>query len=351
MQLLRFSLGVFASCRLPSYAPPMTGLRALVADVGGTKIDFAICEAPRGVLTSDRIAFERVTRVASAEQSSFESAVAAFLDGLRVDVAVLAVAGPVVDGRSQLTNLPWLIDRRSIAKQIGAPVDLINDFAALGYAVPLLAEGDLLSLAKAPRRAGAPFAVIGAGTGLGQAAFLHADGKLQVLAGEGGHADFAPRNELEVRLWRYLKGHRTRVTVEHVLSGQGLASVYAFLREESVAHDLRAPSPELIEPAEVTRLALEEPARDPVARAALAHWLGIYGAEAGNLALRIVPEAGLYIAGGIAQKLGARLSAGELMAAFLDKDPMRELLSRIPVDLITRPDASLIGAFARALVI
>jgi glucokinase len=330
----------------------MTGLRALVADVGGTKIDFAICEAPRGVLTSERIAFERVTRVASAEQSSFESAVAAFLAGTRVDVAVLAVAGPVVDGRSQLTNLPWRIDRRSIAKQIGAPVDLINDFAALGYAVPLLAEGDLLSLAKPPRRAaGAPFAVIGAGTGLGQATFLHADGKLQVLAGEGGHADFAPRDELEVRLWRYLKALHTRVTVEHVLSGQGLASVYAFLREEAVAHDLRAASPELIAPAEVTRLALEEPARDPIAREALARWLGIYGAEAGNLALRVVPEAGLYIAGGIAQKLGARLSDGELMAAFLDKDPMRELLGRIPVDVITRADASLIGAFARALVI
>jgi glucokinase len=328
----------------------MTGLRALVADVGGTKIDFAICEAPRGVLTSDRIAFERVTRVASAEQSSFESAVAAFLAGMRVDVAVLAVAGPVVDGRSQLTNLPWLIDQRSIAKQIGAPVDLINDFAALGYAVPLLAEGDLLSLAKAPRRAGAPFAVIGAGTGLGQATFLHADGKLQVLAGEGGHADFAPRDELEVRLWRYLKGLRTRVTVEHVLSGQGLASVYAFLREEAVAHDLQAASPEPISPAEVTRLALE-PERDPIAREALARWLSIYGAEAGNLALRVVPEAGLYIAGGIAQKLGARLSGGELMAAFLDKDPMHELLSRIPVDVIMRPDASLIGAFARALVI
>jgi len=328
----------------------MTGLRALVADVGGTKIDFAICDAPRGVLTSDRIAFERLTRVASAEQSSFESAVSTFLGGMRVDVAVLAVAGPVADGRSQLTNLPWLIDRRSIERQIGAPVDLLNDFAALGYAVPLLAGADLLSLASVPRRAGAPFAVIGAGTGLGQAVFVHRDGKLEVLAGEGGHADFAPRDELEVRLWRYLKAQHTRVSVERVLSGQGLAAVHAFLREDAAARGPSAPSQGPLVPAEVTRLALE-PEGDPIAREALARWLAIYGAEAGNLALRVLPEAGLYIAGGIAQKLGARLSAGELMGAFLDKDPMREALRRIPVDVIMRPDASLIGAFARALVI
>jgi glucokinase len=328
----------------------MTGLRALVADVGGTKIDFAICEAPRGVLTSDRIAFERMTRVASAEQSSFESAVSAFLGGKRVDVAVLAVAGPVVDGRSQLTNLPWLIDRRSISQQIGAPVDLINDFAALGYAVPFLAGADLLSLASPPRRSGAPFAVIGAGTGLGQAVFVHRDGKLEVLAGEGGHADFAPRDELEVRLWRYLKAQHARVSVERVLSGQGLAAVHAFLLEEAAALGSVASIREPVSPAEVTRRALE-PENDPIARQALAHWLAIYGAEAGNLALRVLPEAGLYIAGGIAQKLSERLSEGELMGAFLDKDPMRDVLRRIPVDVIMRADASLIGAFARALVI
>lgn len=321
-------------------------LRALVADVGGTKLDFAICEAPRaGKVSTEDIAFVRTTRVASAEQSSFEAAVSAFLGGDRVDVAVLAVAGPVVDGRSQLTNLPWLIDRRAIERLISAPVDLMNDFAALGYAVPLLTDRDLLSLARAARRPEAPFAVIGAGTGLGMATFVRADAGLRVLAGEGGHADFAPRSEREVRLWRYLNARFGRVSVERVLSGQGLASVYAFLREEA------GPSETALEPAEVSRRALDPAASDPIAREAMALWLAIYGAEAGNLALRVVPEAGLYIAGGIAQKLGARLRAGELMAAFLDKEPMRAVLDRIPVDVIMRPDASLIGAFARGLVL
>lgn len=323
----------------------MTVLRALVADVGGTKIDFAIAEAPRGPQAPARIAIARTSRVASAAQSSFESAVTTFLAGERVDVAVLAVAGPVANGQSQLTNLPWLIDRRVLEGVLGVPVDLLNDFAALGYAVPLLGPEDLIPLAKVERRAGAPIAIIGAGTGLGVAAFIPATDHLHVLAGEGGHADFAPRDELEVRLWRHLKELHGRVSVERVLSGAGLAAVYAFICAETGV----SPGTAAIDPAEVTRLALE--AGDPLAGQALARWLAIYGAEAGNLALRIVPEGGLYIAGGIAQKLGARLAAGELMAAFYDKDPMRDVLARIPVDVIVRPDVSLIGAFARALVL
>jgi glucokinase len=331
-------------------------LRALVADVGGTKLDFAICQAHRSSeVSSGDITLVRTTRVASAEQTSFEAAALAFLGDERVDVAVLAVAGPVIDGQSQLTNLPWLIDRRALERTIGAPVDLINDFAALGYAVPLLAERDLLSLARAPRRLDAPFAVIGAGTGLGIATFVRAPGGLQVLAGEGGHADFAARSELEVSLWRYLNARHGRVSVERVLSGQGLASVYAFLREQAQSAGRTSPNEPALSPAEVSERALAEEkgsaGTDPIAREALALWLSIYGAEAGNLALRVVPEAGLYIAGGIAQKLGARLAAGELMSAFREKDPMRAVLERIPVDVIMRHDASLIGAFARALVL
>lgn len=321
-------------------------LRALVADVGGTKIDFAICEAPWNATRSSEISFVRKARVASAAQLSFEAAVIGFLGGDRVDGAVLAVAGPVIGDRCQLTNLPWLIDRLVLEAELDAPVDLVNDFAALGYAVPLLTEADLLPLARAPRRSSAPYAVIGAGTGLGEAVFMRSADRLDVLAGEGGHADFAPRDELEVRLWRYLKDLYGRVSVERVLSGHGLALVHAFMRHEAEPHLEHA----AIDPAEVTRQALDPVAED-IARSALALWLGIYGAEAGNLALRVMPEAGLYIAGGIAQKLGPRLLAGELMAAFLDKAPMRHVLDRIPVDVITSADASLLGALGRALVI
>ena len=322
-------------------------LRALVADVGGTKIDFAICEAPLSASSASEISIVRATRVASAEQRSFEAAVIAFLGEEQVEIAVLAVAGPVIGDRAQLTNLPWLIDRAVLEAELGAPVDLINDFSALGYAVPLLGQADLLPLAHAPRRANAPFAVLGAGTGLGEAVFVHSAGTLQMLGSEGGHADFAPRDELELRLFRFLKARFGRVSFERVLSGSGLALLDEFLRSEAEVPGVPTP----ISPAEVTRRALEQPGTDPIAAQALARWLSIYGSEAGNHALRVMPEGGLYIAGGIAQKLGSRLLGGELMAAFLDKAPMRPVLERIPVDAIMRPDASLLGAFARALVI
>jgi glucokinase len=330
-------------------------LRALVADIGGTKIDLAIFEAKRSrnqPLTPTSSSALRSARYASEQQSSLEETVTRFLGETRIDVAVLGVAGPIEHEhqRCQLTNLPWLIDRFAMQRLLHAPVELINDFAALGYAVPLLGPGDLLSLSQGQRRPLGPIAVIGAGTGLGQAVGLYAGETLHVLAGEGGHADFAPRDEREVRLWRYLKARHGRVSVEHLLSGRGISSLYAFMSMEAGGGDPDQPDTAL-QAAEVTQRALDPHTTDRVAVDTLALWLSLYGAEAGNLALRVLPEGGLFIAGGIAQKLGARLLGGELIQAFRDKGRMQHVAERTPVDVILRADAALLGAWARAVVV
>jgi glucokinase len=329
-------------------------VRALVGDIGGTKIDLAIFEAPRlrnHALAPTRSAV-RSARYASDQQSSLEDCVLRFLGETRIDVAVFGVAGPIEHEhqRCQLTNLPWLIDRFAMQRLLHAPVELINDFAALGYAVPLLGPGDLLPLSQAPRRPLGPIAVIGAGTGLGEAVGMYAGETLYVLPGEGGHADFAPRDEREVRLWRYLKARHGHVSVEHILSGRGISSLYAFMSVEAEGHEPPQPEPPLAA-AEVTQRALDPHASDRVAVDTLALWLSLYGAEAGNLALRVLPEGGLFIAGGIAQRLGERLAGGELMQAFRDKGRMQRVTERTPVDVILRADAALLGAWARAVVV
>lgn len=332
--------------------PPRT-LRALVADVGGTKTDLALYEASRmrsvQPFEANSIARPvRSVRYASAEQASLPEAALRFLGEDRVDIAVLAVAGPIENDRSQLTNLPWVIDRLEMQRCLHAPVELMNDFAALVHAAPLLGPGDLLSLSEAPRKSLSTVAVMGAGTGLGEGIGVWGGGALQVVASEGGHADFAPRDELEVRLWRYLKARHERATYEHVLSGRGLSTLYAFLRAEALGSEPARPEPPT-PPNEVTARALH--GRDSIAAQTLRLWLSIYGAEAGNIALRVQPEGGLFIAGGIAQRLGMRLLEGELIEAFRAKGAMRRVVERIPVDLMLRPDASLLGAWAKAVVI
>src|SRR5690349_12701268 len=235
-------------------------LRALVGDIGGTKIDLAIFEAPRLhnlALVPTRSA-TRSARYASERQSSLEDTVMRFLGDTVVDVAVLGVAGPIEHEhqRCQLTNLPWLVDGLAMERLLQAPVELINDFAALGYAVPLLGTSDLLPLAQVPRRSLGPIALIGAGTGLGQTIGVYAGETLHMLASEGGHADFAPRDERELRLWRYLKARHGYVSVEHLLSGRGISSLYDFMLVEATGSEPRVPEPPLL-PAEITRRALD----------------------------------------------------------------------------------------------
>lgn len=273
--------------------------------------------------------------------------------------ACFAIAGPVVKNRAKLTNLPWELDATRLSQALAiAQVRLINDFAAVGYGVLGLQATDLIPLQTATPQADAPIAVIGAGTGLGEGFLVHQGETYQVFPTEGGHADFAPRNELEFDLLHYLrqKYNIRRVSVERVVSGQGIVAIYQFLRD-------RGTTPESAEITEIVRTAehavagegkIVDPAaaiahaaldqRDRLCEQTMQLFIRAYGAEAGNLALKLLPYGGLYVAGGIAGKILPLMQNGDFLAAFRDKGRVSVLLEQVPLSIVSNPLVGLIGA-------
>lgn len=274
--------------------------------------------------------------------------------------ACFGIAGPVVNNSSELTNLSWFLtgDRLSQELQIER-VKLINDFAAIGYGVIGLAPEELHNLQSAPAVPEAPIAVIGAGTGLGEGFLIPVSkGKYRVFASEGSHADFAPRSSLEYQLLNYLLElyNIERLSVERVVSGPGITSIYRFLHDSNYSQS----SPAM---AEIYRTWLEEMDKPPknvdlAAKIAsfaqdnsdylcyqtMKIFVEAYGAEAGNLALKLLPYGGLYIAGGIAAKNLPLMTEGSFMKAFRAKGRMTELLSNIPVHIVLNAQVGLMGA-------
>jgi glucokinase len=273
--------------------------------------------------------------------------------------ACFAIAGPVVNNTAKLTNLAWFLESDRLAQELGIPlISLINDFAAVGYGIFGLSKQDLLTLQVGKHQQEAPIAVIGAGTGLGQGFLIKQGNHYQVFPSEGGHADFAPRNELEFQLLKYLldKHDIQRVSVERVVSGQGIVALYQFLRDRKLATE----SPEI---AQIVRTweqqaGQQEKSVDPgaaigkagvegsdrLSEQALQMFVDAYGAEAGNLALKLLPYGGLYIAGGIAPKILPLIQNGNFMLNFTQKGRMRPLLEEIPVHIILNQQVGLIGA-------
>jgi glucokinase len=273
--------------------------------------------------------------------------------------ACFAIAGPVVGNTAKLTNLAWFLDTERLEKQLDIPaISLINDFAAVGYGIFGLTKQDLLTLQVGKYQTAAPMAVIGAGTGLGQGFLIKQDNQYQVFPSEGGHADFAPRNELEFQLLKYLldKHDIQRISAERVVSGLGIASIYQFLRDRQIAPE----SPEIaqairtweqeagkaektIDPgAYIGSAALEK--SDRLSEQTMQLFVEAYGAEAGNLALKLLPYGGLYIAGGIAPKILPLMQDGSFLLNFTQKGRMRSLLEEIPVHIILNQQVGLIGA-------
>lgn len=336
----------------PMGATPRQGLRSpgpmriLAGDIGGTHARFAIFRV--GAEKYE----EEVSRVfASAVFNGLDAALDAFLGEVsgsdrHFDAVGLAIAGPVEKGVARVTNLDWRIDARTLARRLGLPgVLLMNDFVAVGMGLDTLAENAVVTLNQGePERFGSR-ALIGAGTGLGQALLSWNGRRYEVQPTEGGHVDFAPRDELEIALLREMLGAFGRVSVERVVSGPGLARIFDFLCS------LRAHRPA---PALADALAAGDRARvigetaladgDPVCVEALARFLSLYGAQAGNLALSCLPRGGLYVAGGMAPRVLPRLLDGGFLAAFLDKGRMRPLLERIPVRVVLDPAIGLRGA-------
>ena len=324
----------------------------LAGDVGGTKVHLALYNFDSGKLKPIRD-----HKYPAHEFACLEDVVNNFLskDNLErseVKAACFGCPGPVRDGRIKLTNLPWALDVRDLAKSLSIEhIFLINDLEANGYGIPELAPDKIFTLHEGDSTAVGHRGLIAAGTGLGEAMLIW-DGKLGhiPIPSEGGHCDFAARNETEIALLQYLRRILDgRVSFERVVSGLGIKNVYAFCRDDR----------KMEEPAWLTeRLAKEDPnavigecgenGSSEICAETLRIFASAYGAEAGNIALKILATGGVYLGGGIAPKTLKTLKSGPFMEAFVDKGRMAPILQAIPVRVILDDTCALLGAAAYA---
>lgn len=341
----------------------------LAGDIGGTKTNLALYD-----WTAERVEPLRLESFHSADYTSLEDILSEFLapprepspqasteteqeqeskkehhsvsEPVKLAAACFGIAGPVIDNRTQTTNLPWIVDGAAIAKQYDIPrVQLINDLEATAYGILWLRSDELevLNAGNPPKKRQA-LALIAAGTGLGEG-ILFWDGKsYRPMPSEGGHADFAPNNDQEIELLRYLRSQYLHVSYERILSGPGLHAIYEFLRDTKkneptwLAEKIKVGNPA----AEIAQAGLQGQAE--IAKQALDLFASIYGAEAGNLALKALSLDGVYVGGGIAPKLIAKLQDGMFMKAFTNKGRYKRLMSQMPVKVIMNQHTALLGA-------
>ena len=322
-------------------------MRVLAGDIGGTKTALAIVEASKRGLT-----IRRLRRYSSGEFGSLEEILSDFLrgQGKRPRSAGFGVAGPVRAGRARVTKLPWILDERRLEAATGIPrVALVNDFVAAALGISRLRGRQIATLRAGQAEAGGPIGLIGAGTGLGQAALSRIGGRYEPLASEGGHADFGPRDAVEDRLVRFLRKRFGRVDRDRLLSGEGLTHLYDFLKSDGFAPEASRVSEAFLaadRAAVISRFGMAR--RDPLCREALRLFVSIYGSEAGNLALQYRATGGVYLAGGIAPKILSALRDPIVLASFGSKPPLEDLLSRIPIRVVLDPRLPLFGAAAAA---
>lgn len=267
----------------------------------------------------------------------------------QVEGVCLAVAGPIIAGRVKFTNLPWSICEKEIARELQfKEVILINDFEAIGYGIDTLKKEDVYILQEGKTRKHKNRAMMGAGTGLGVAIAVSTKEGYQVLPTEGGHVDFAPTDETQVMLLQYMLKKKHRVSIERLVSGQGLENIYHFVVAHPLFTEKENPDLKLAlfreedAAAKISEYAIAH--HDPMAMRALDLFIRIYGACAGNLALTTLPYGGLYIVGGIAPKLLKQLSDGRFLHAYSDKGRMSDLLSSLPVYIVLDTHVGLQGA-------
>jgi len=321
----------------------------LAGDIGGTNARLAYFQPQNGHL---RLVSERV--FPSREHSELGEIVTQFLDDSKTlpEAACFGIAGPVRNGRVETSNLPWVIEQSILAKQIHLPATLlINDLEASAWGIGALAAGDLVPLNRVSGPAVGNQAVIAPGTGLGEAGLFWDGSRHQVFACEGGHTDFGPRGDLQIELVRFLAVRFGHVSYERILSGPGLVNVYEFLRDRGCGQEssdfasaLKSGDPAAV----ISRAALD--GTQSLAEQALDLWISVYGAEASNLALKVMATGGLFLAGGISPKILAKLKGPIFMQSFLEKGRLRPLLESIPVQVITNDKTGLLGAARCAVV-
>jgi glucokinase len=322
--------------------------QTLAGDIGGTNARLAIVIV--GGPAEMRIVHE--ARYQSSTAPGLAPLVGRFLEtsGAQPEVACFGIACPVIDGDCEAPNLPWKVNVRVLAREIGVPrTTIINDFLAVGYGLHSLSDKEVEVLQEGVAAEHGPVALIGAGTGLGQGYLLWDGTRYVVHPSEGGHADFSPTSPLERDLLAFLAGEFGRVSWERVLSGAGLAHIYRFLRSACVAEEQAAVRDEMArnDPAQViARHGLA--GTDPISVRTLELFAAAYGSAAGNLALTVLATGGVYIAGGIARKIIRRLASGAFMEAFRNKGRLSGMVARIPVRVVLTDDVALYGAAAVA---
>ena len=346
----------------------------LAGDIGGTKTHLALFD-----WTVERVEPMRLETFHSADYTSLEEMLAEFLvppkpptpiddskqandesdvspgepkpqGPVKIDAACFGVAGPVIENHSRTTNLPWIIDGARLASRFDIPhVRLLNDLEAMAHGVLLLRPDELVTLNAGIRlNQKQAIALIAAGTGLGESILFWDGTKYRPMRSEGGHADFAPNSDIEIELLRHVRSQYLHVSYERVLSGPGLHAIYEFFRDTKkneptwLAEKIKAGDPA----AEIAEAGLKGQAE--IAVQALDLFVSIYGAEAGNLALKAMAVNGLYLGGGIAPKLLPKLKEGTFMKAFTNKGRYKRLMNSIPVHIVMNQRTALIGAASMA---
>lgn len=342
----------------------------LAGDIGGTKTHLALFD-----WTRERVEPVRLETFHSADYSSLEEMLAEFLvppkpptpiddinqpkdeseasppelrpqEPAKIGAACFGVAGPVIENHSRTTNLPWTIDGAAVASRFDIPyVRLLNDLEAMAHGILLLRPDELVTLNAGIRlNQKQAIALIAAGTGLGESILFWDGTKYRPMRSEGGHADFAPNSDIEIELLRHVRSQYLHVSYERVLSGPGLHAIYEFLRDTKkneptwLAEKVKAGDPA----AEIAEAGLKGQAE--IAMQALDLFVSIYGAEAGNLALKAMAVNGLYVGGGIAPKLLPKLKDGTFMKAFTNKGRYKRLMNSIPIHVVMNQRTALIGA-------
>jgi len=321
----------------------------LAGDIGGTNARLAVFDVLDG-----HFSLISASVFPSREYTSLDEIVSKFVRTANVhpDAACFGVAGPVRNGRVEASNLPWIIESKRLAEELDIKKALlINDLEANAWGIAFLDPADLVSLNQVKGTPAGNQAVISAGTGLGEAGMYWDGTKHHVFACEGGHADFAPRNELETELLRYLRVRFGHVSYERIVSGPGLVNVFNFLRDTGRGVEPKWLADEMLHSdpaAAISRAAID--GKCGLSEQAIDLFASIYGAEAGNLALKIMATGGIYLGGGIAPKMLPKLAGPLFMEGFLSKGRMQHLLEAIPVKVITNDKVALLGAARFAVV-
>ena len=325
----------------------------LAADIGGTKCELAVF-----ALAGDDCRPLASRRYPSRDHDGIDEIIALFLrqSGLRPRFASLAVAGVIGKKTAVVTNLPWIIEAERVAAAFGfARVVLLNDMSAVCASVPLLGPEDWIELQPGDGEGGEMSAVIAPGTGLGEGLLVQSDSVFFPCGGEGGHSDFAPVNEEQQDLLQWMLRRGGPVSCEDLIAGPGIATLYDFLKESGREEESGAVAESLAVAVDRTPVIAAAALADrpcPLCRRTMELFLSILGSEAGNLALKTYARGGLYIGGGIVPRLVGQISFAGLLKGFRRKGKMEELMTAIPVRLITRKDAALLGAarYGRAVL-